>query len=108
MARAVLFNEKCPPYNAGDRAGFPDAVADGLVARGVATYVVTDIGTAPVTKGGGVPAASNPAPIDIPQPRDDDNDDDEPEARPGLLERMAGKRKKKKTATRKKKTTSGK
>ena len=108
MARVVLFSRSAPPYNAGERAGFPEAVAAGLVARGVATYIVADVDTAPVTKDGGA-SAVEPAPVLIPQPDDDPPEPEpepSPEKPPGLLERMAGTRKKKKTSTRKKKTPS--
>jgi len=110
MARVVRFSRSVPPYNAGERAGFSEARAAGLVASGAASYVVADVNTAPVTKDGGA-SAVEPAPVLIPQP-DDDPPEPEPEPEPspekppGLLERMAGTRKKKKTSARKKKTPS--
>jgi len=38
--RLVAFRRACPPYNAGEVAGFEDAEAARLVARGTAAFHV--------------------------------------------------------------------
>jgi len=43
---------KSPPYNVGERAGFPDAVARDLVARGVAELVTPEVAEPEPAPGG--------------------------------------------------------
>lgn len=74
MARAIRFKQKVSPYNAGESAGFADAVSARYVAAGLADYVVTDVPIAPVTKA---------TPPSVPAPdADDDGDGGQPDTVP--------------------------
>lgn len=61
--RSVRFLRACPPYNAGEVAGFGDAEAARLVARGTAAFHVepgADAGT-----GSGAAGATEAAPSEV-------------------------------------------
>jgi len=47
---SIQFIRCCSPYNEGDKAGFTSPIADKYVRTGVARYVTTAVGVAPVTK----------------------------------------------------------
>ena len=50
MKREIRFTTGCHPYQGGEVAGFDPEVAEQLVARGVAVYLHSMVGAAPVNK----------------------------------------------------------
>jgi hypothetical protein len=100
MARVVRFIHKCSPYNCGERAGFPEALAARYVDRGIAEYVTTDVPGALVTKDAGAHNAREP---DAGEARDVMVPQAEPEAaapEEDKPRRLFGSKKKKKKAAR--------